>query len=161
MADELNVSPWESLELGNRLATMHVLRTERDLDAKRAEHDGDPLHHEVMKLAEESRANRKLMVWTAKVAIDAGLAERMILAREAEGRVVADAIERALTAIGASPSQRLAALTAAHAHLAGEDPPPAGSPPEVIIGEVYDPSLDPGEDEDDGPGTTDLGPTLW
>jgi len=150
MAERLNVSPWDALLLGATLAAEKVLEIESDRERLRAVLAADPtrdpaipinLDISMRQLAEASQAERRLMVYSAKNAIDAGLADRMVRQVELEGRMVVDALDRALAALQLTPEQRIAALEAAHAHLVEIEAAPGGL---VIPGEEPPASSEPG-----------------
>lgn len=117
LAGELDVGPWEALNLAVRLAAHRVQWTE--IQAQRAADaaDGDDANPLVMRWLAESRRERALLVKTAKSAIDAGVAERLVRQVELEGRLVADAVGRALDALELSDEQRQLAFSTAHQAL--------------------------------------------
>lgn len=117
LAGELDVGPWEALNLAVRLAAHRVQWTE--LQAQRAADasDGEDGNAQVMRWLAESRRERALLVKTAKSAIDAGVAERLVRQVELEGRLVADAVGRALDALELSEDQRTLAFSTAHRAL--------------------------------------------
>jgi nucleotide-binding universal stress UspA family protein len=117
MARELDVSPWEALLLAVRLAAARVAWVDDQLRSTANAEDGNPTDHRVLRLLDESRRERRLLASTAKAAIDAGVAERVVRQIELEGKVLADALDAALVATGAGPEARLVALEAAHRHL--------------------------------------------
>jgi hypothetical protein len=119
LARELDVSPWEALLLAVRLAGGAVADTEHRLhDAERADDGAERTSPEVKYWRGESRRERTLMARTAKAAIDAGVAERIVRQAEIEGQLVAAAVVAALDMIpNLSIEHRMAALTAAQTHL--------------------------------------------
>lgn len=126
MARELDVSPWDALLLAVRVAAARVTWVDEQLRSVTAATDGDPTDVRVLELLRQSRAERRLMAQSAKAAIDAGVAERLVRQVELEGRVLADALDAALAAVGASPDARLNALEAAHRTLAATVDPESG-----------------------------------
>jgi hypothetical protein len=117
LAGELDVGPWEALNLAVRLAAHRVKWTE--IQAQRAADaaDGSDADPTVMRWLAESRRERALLVKTAKSAIDAGVAERLVRQVELEGRLVADAVGRALDALELSEESRALAFSVAHRAL--------------------------------------------
>lgn len=115
---ELDVSPWEALLLGVRLTAGSVMRTERKLVEVEQQSDGAEVTPPELKYwRQETRRERVLMVRTAKAAIDAGVAERLVRQVEMEGQLVAAALTAALDVLPLSAEQRMTALTAAQGHL--------------------------------------------
>jgi hypothetical protein len=127
MARELEISPWEALLKSVRLAAARVAWVDDRLDEAARAADGDPADRTVLELLKHSRLERKLLAGTAKAAIDAGVAERMVQQVELEGKVLADALDVALTAAGVGPDARLAALEAAHRSLTATVEPETGA----------------------------------
>lgn len=117
MSRELDVSPWEALTMAVRIAAARVAWVDEELRQATLRHDGEPTDHHVLELLQQSRHERKLLATTAKSAIDAGVAERLVRQVELEGKVLADALDVALTAAGLDEAHRLLALEAAHRRL--------------------------------------------
>ena len=111
-----NVHPWDALLMAVRLASYHTAAVDRRLAALR----DDPTTEEgdLLRWQSESRRERALMAKTAKAAIDAGIAERLVRQVELDGRLVAAAVVAALDALALDQDQRTLALEAAHARLA-------------------------------------------
>lgn len=127
MSEELDVSPWEALLLSVRLAAARVRWVDDRLDEAARAADGDPGNETMLTLLKHSRLERQLMARVAKAAIDAGVAERLVQQVELEGKVLADALDVALTAAGVGPDGRLAALEAAHRSLTATVEPGSGA----------------------------------
>lgn len=130
LSGELDVGPWEALNLAVRLAAHRVQWTEIQAQHAADASDGDQANAVVMRWLAESRRERALLVKTAKSAIDAGVAERLVRQVELEGRLVADAVGRALDALGLSDDQRSLAFSTAHQALLEAPEHPAVVPGE-------------------------------
>lgn len=117
LAGELDVGPWDALNLAVRLAAHRVQWTEIQAQRAADASDGDQANPVVMRWLAESRRERALLVKTAKSAIDAGVAERLVRQVELEGRLVADAVGRALDALDLPDEQRALAFSTAHRAL--------------------------------------------
>lgn len=132
LSGELDVGPWEALGLAVRLAAHRVrwveIQAQRAADAA----DGSDADPTVMRWLAESRRERALLAKTAKSAIDAGVAERLVRQVELEGRLVADAVGRALDALGLPDDQRALAFSTAHQALLE-----APERPEVVPGDGF------------------------
>jgi hypothetical protein len=116
VARELDVSPWEALLRATRLAAGRVAWVDAQLaEATRAE-DGAP-GPAVRRWLDESRRERALLARTAKAAVDAGVAERLVRQVELEGRLVAEVLGRTLDALELSAEQRQVAFATAHREL--------------------------------------------
>jgi hypothetical protein len=150
MASTDNVSPWDALLLGVRRRATRVRWVDQVIDAimekhrrqcEDPEYDGDPNipPAEVRTWLSESRQEERLLARSAKMAIDAGVAVEMVRRQEVEGRIVTDALIAGLDVLNLTQDQRIAAITAMHAKLAGPQALPAG---ETISAEV--------EGDDDG-----------
>lgn len=117
VARELDVSPWEALLKATRLAAGRVAWVDAQLlEATRAA-DGDPGSVTVRRWLDESRRERSLMARTAKAAVDAGVAERLVRQVELEGRLVAEVLGRTLDALELTAEQRQTAFATAHREL--------------------------------------------
>lgn len=160
VAGEYEISPWEALTLTVRLAAQRVAWVDAQLRDAVSAADGDVSGSAaVRRWLRESRLERAQLGRTAKAAIDAGVAERLVRQVELEGRLLAEALARALDALDLDPDQRLRALEAAHEHLLGAD---ADTPArELPAGTGEDPpSAGPRGPESDfrgGDGSTDPG----
>jgi hypothetical protein len=136
VARELNVSPWEALLKGVRLAAGRVAWVDAQLDravrdATEDENDGGSADTvTVNRWLTESRKERALMTRTAAAAINAGVAERMVRQVELEGQVVAEVIGRVIDKLELAPAQRVAAFEEAHRQLLVLEAP-SGAPVEV------------------------------
>jgi hypothetical protein len=117
IAREENVSPWDALLRATRLAANRVAWVDRQLASVVAEHDGEPFALEVRQALSESRKERTLLARTAKSAVDAGVAERLVRQVELEGRLVAEVLGRTLDALELTVEQRQTAFTVAHREL--------------------------------------------
>lgn len=117
IAGELDVGPWEALGLAVRLAAHRTTWTELQADKALQDAAGDPNDTAVLRWLAESRRERALLVRTAKSAVDAGVAERLVRRLELEGRLVADAVGRALDALELSDERRALAFSVAHRTL--------------------------------------------
>lgn len=130
VARELQVSPWDALLLGVRLAAGRVAWVDQELQAATRASDGDADQPAVRRWLKESRLERTLLARTAKAAIDAGVAERLVRQVELEGKLVAEVLGRTLDALELSAEQRQVAFATAHRELltleAAE--PPDGGP---------------------------------
>jgi hypothetical protein len=97
-----------------------------------AEEGGDPLDPpaELARWFRESRDERMAATRTAKAAVDSGVMAALERRLDLEGEVVADTLAAVLDVLGLDQEQRVLALTAAQAKLAGEPLPsaPAAAP---------------------------------
>lgn len=118
VARELQVSPWDALLLSTRLAAGRVAWVDQQLvEATRAA-DGDVAgDRAVRRWLDESRRERALLARTAKAAVDAGVAERLVRQVELEGRLVAEVLGRTLDALELTAEQRQVAFATAHREL--------------------------------------------
>lgn len=117
VARELDVSPWDALLRATRLAAGRVAWVDAQLaEATRAD-DGDAGTPAVRNWLKESRLERTLLARTAKAAVDAGVAERLVRQVELEGRLVAEVLGRTLDALDLSAEQRQVAFATAHREL--------------------------------------------
>lgn len=117
VARELDVSPWEALLKATRLAAGRVAWVDAQLvEATRAS-DGDQGGPAVGRWLKESRLERQLLARTAKAAVDAGVAERLVRQVELEGRLVAEVLGRTLDALDLTAEQRQVAFATAHREL--------------------------------------------
>lgn len=117
VARELDVSPWDALLLSTRRAAGRVAWVDQQLDEATRANDGDVDTPAVRRWLKESRLERALLARTAKAAVDAGVAERLVRQVELEGRIVAEALGRALDALELTAEQRQAAYAVAHREL--------------------------------------------
>lgn len=162
VARELNVTPWEALLKGVRLAAGRVAWVDAQLeravrDATTGENDGgDPDTVAVLRWMTESRKERALMTRTAAAAVNAGVAERMVRQVELEGQIVAEVIGRVIDKLNLEPARRVAAFEEAHRQLLVLESP-SGAPVDVE-GTWSAPAVDdigvvdkegPGRSEDD------------
>jgi hypothetical protein len=113
----LNVSPWDALLLSTRLAAGRVAWVDLQLDEATRANDGDVDTPAVRRWLKESRLERTLLARTAKAAIDAGVAERLVRQVELEGRLVAEVLGRTLDALELTAEQRQTAFATAHREL--------------------------------------------
>lgn len=117
VARELNVSPWDALLMSTRLAAGRVAWVDLQLDQATRANDGDVDTPAVRRWLKESRLERTLLARTAKAAIDAGVAERLVRQVELEGRLVAEVLGRTLDALELTAEQRQVAFATAHREL--------------------------------------------
>jgi hypothetical protein len=117
IAREENVSPWDALLRATRLAANRVAWVDQQLAHVVAEHDGEPFAPAVRAALKESRLERTLLARTAKSAVDAGVAERLVRQVELEGRLVAEVLGRTLDALELTQDQRQTAFAVAHREL--------------------------------------------
>lgn len=117
VARELNVSPWDALLLSTRLAAGRVAWVDQQLAEATRAADGDQSVAAVRGWLKESRLERTLLARTAKAAIDAGVAERLVRQVELEGRLVAEVLGRTLDQLELTAEQRQTAFAYAHAEL--------------------------------------------
>jgi hypothetical protein len=117
VARELNVSPWDALLRATRLAAGRVAWVDGQLAEAVAADDGGEGSPAVRRWLDESRRERTLLARTAKAAIDAGVAERMVRQVELEGRLVAEVLGRTLDALELTAEQRQTAFATAHREL--------------------------------------------
>lgn len=114
---ERHVSPWDALLLGVRLAAGRVAWVDEELRRATAASDGEPESMRVRGWLKESRLERALLARTAKAAIDAGVAERLVRQVELEGQLVAEVLGRTLDALELTAEQRQTAFATAHREL--------------------------------------------
>lgn len=117
VARELSVSPWDALLMSTRLAAGRVAWVDQQLAEATRAADGDQAAPAVRGWLKESRAERALLARTAKAAIDAGVAERLVRQVELEGKLVAEVLGRTLDALELSAEQRQTAFSVAHREL--------------------------------------------
>jgi hypothetical protein len=117
IAREEDVSPWDALLRATRLASNRVTWVDQQLASVVAANDGEPFCAAVRSAMKESRLERTLLARTAKAAVDAGVAERLVRQVELEGRLVAEVLGRTLDQLELSPEQRQAAFSYAHQEL--------------------------------------------
>lgn len=121
VARELNVSPWDALLLAVRRAAGRVEWVDYQLSEATRACDGDQDQPPVRRWLEESRKERTLLARTAKAAIDAGVAERIVRQVELEGKVVAEVLGRVLDRLELGPDARVAAYGLAQQELLALD----------------------------------------
>lgn len=117
VARELNVSPWDALLTATRLAAGRVAWVDQQLAEAVAANDGDQSVAVVRGWLKESRNERNLLARTAKAAIDAGVAERLVRQVELEGKLVAEVLGRTLDQLDLTAEQRQTAFATAHREL--------------------------------------------
>jgi hypothetical protein len=125
VARELQVSPWDALLLSTRLAAGRVAWVDQQLQEATRAADGDQDAAIVRRWLKESRAERTLLARTAKAAVDAGVAERLVRQVELEGRLVAEVLGRTLDALELTAEQRQTAFSVAHRELLQLEAPEA------------------------------------
>lgn len=144
IARELNITPWEALLKAVRVAAGRAAWVDAQLAEATRRNDGDSSAAEVRGWLKESRDERMLMARTAKAALDAGVAERIVRQTELEGEIVAEVIGRVIDRLALTAEQRVLAFDEAHRQLLALDAP-SGDPGTV------DGTWKPFGD-DDGPG---------
>lgn len=117
VAREMNISPWDALLRSTRLAAGRVDWVDQQLHEAVQQNDGDMSSPSVGRWLKESRLERQLLARTAKSAIDAGVAERLVRQVELEGRLVAEVLGRTLDQLELSTEQRQVAFSYAHREL--------------------------------------------
>jgi hypothetical protein len=118
VAHEENISPWDALLRATRLAANRVAWVDLQLTQAVAASDGDQgATPAVRAWLKESRNERNMLARTAKAAIDAGVAERLVRQVELEGRLVAEVLGRTLDALELTAEQRQTAFATAHREL--------------------------------------------
>lgn len=118
VAAELNVSPWDALLLATRRAAGRVAWVDQQLTEATRAADGDvAASRDVSRWLSESRKERALLARTAKAAVDAGVAERLVRQVELEGRVVAEVLGRVLDRLELDAELRLRAFGLAQEEL--------------------------------------------
>jgi len=127
IAREEQVSPWDALLRATRLAANRVAWVDRQLAEVVARHDGEPFAAEVRAALKESRQERTLLARTAKAAVDAGVAERLVRQVELEGRLVAEVLGRTLDQLELTAEQRQTAFVVAHRELLELEAGPDGA----------------------------------
>lgn len=147
ISQEENVSPWEAMLKSVRLAAGRVSWVDAQLEQIVNANDGDLDAPQVRRWLDESRKERALLARMSKVAVDAGLAERMVRQVELEGQLVAEAVVYALDTLDLSSEQRAQALEAAHAKLLTQ----GGPQTTVIQGNVLYDDRTPNPHSDDRP----------
>lgn len=123
IAREERVTPWEALLLAVRRSAGRVLWIDAQLEeAYRANDGGDSLTSDIKFWIEESRKERMLMTRSAKAAIDAGVAERLVRQVEMEGRFIAEVLGRVLDKLGLDTDRRAQAFAEAQTAILELDP---------------------------------------
>lgn len=119
MARELDVTPWEALLLAVRqeagALAFYQLKIGEVTDDQELKPGGD-----AWDWVDGAARSRERMAKYSKAAIDAGIAERFVRQTEIEGKLVAEALGRALDALQLSPEQRMVAVQAAQQALLGQ-----------------------------------------
>jgi hypothetical protein len=117
VAREEEISPWDALLRATRLAANRVAWVDGQLAQAVAADDGGEGTIAVSRWLKESRNERQLLARTAKAAVDAGVAERLVRQVELEGRLVAEVLGRTLDALELTAEQRQVAFATAHREL--------------------------------------------
>lgn len=117
VAHELDINPWEALLKTVRVAAGRVAWVDAQLQDAVRRSDGAPGAPEVRAWLKESRQERGMLARTAKAALDAGVAERLVRQVELEGEIVAEVIGRVIDKLGLAPEQRMLAFEEAHRQL--------------------------------------------
>ena len=124
IADTKNITPWDALLLAVRRRAARVQWVDNvitEIIKQHIDSDGDPNipPDEVKPWLMESRKEEQLMVRSAKLAIDAGVAEAVVRRLEMEGKVITDALVAGLDSLELTPEQRMTALSVMHNQLTG------------------------------------------
>jgi hypothetical protein len=117
VAREEQISPWDALLRATRLAANRVAWVDLQLADAVRRNDGSAAAPEVRAWLKESRNERNLMARTAKAAVDAGVAERLVRQVELEGKLVAEVLGRTLDRLELDAERRQEAFAFAHAEL--------------------------------------------
>lgn len=117
VARELDISPWDALLLAVRKAAGRVAWVDAQLTASTRGNDGDGDSRDVQRWLAESRKERTLLARTAKAAVDAGVAERLVRHVELEGRIVAEVLGRVIDALDLDADRRVQAFSLAQQEL--------------------------------------------
>lgn len=132
LADEIDISPWDALLVAVKRRAARVrscdVIAEKIMEKHRQECADDPDYaatHDpevppatVRTWLAESRNEERIMVRTAKMAVDAGVADAMIRRMEREGQLLTESLVAALDSIELDPDQRMAAFAALHKYIA-------------------------------------------
>jgi hypothetical protein len=128
-AAEIEISPWDALLVAVRRRAARVRWVDSVIEEmvtqhkKEMEHEGidNPLPPDGVRVwMEESRREERMFTRSAKMAVDAGVADAVVRRLELEGRLVTDALVAGLDVLPLTPEQRLRALTTMHNVLSGE-----------------------------------------
>jgi hypothetical protein len=122
VARELDISPWDALLLAVRRAAGRATWVDEQLSQAVKANDGDMNAREVGRWLSESRKERSLLARTAKAAIDAGVAERLVRQVELEGKVISEVIGRVIERLDLGADQRVEAFAIAQNELLVLDP---------------------------------------
>lgn len=122
IAGEVEITPWDALLLAVRRRARRVewcdAMAAAALEIVHREQGKDALPDDSVRTwLVESRNEERLMTRSAKMAIDAGVAEAVIRRLELEGRLVTETLVAGLDALELTAEQRMAALEAAHRKL--------------------------------------------
>jgi hypothetical protein len=126
IADSRNITPWDALLLAVRRRAARVQWVDAQVQAVLAKHNMDDTltpedkaiaPPEVLEWLEESRREEVLMIRSAKLAIDAGVAEAVVRRLELEGKLVTNALIAGLDSLELTPEQRMNALATMHKQL--------------------------------------------
>lgn len=126
LAEVNRISPWDALLLAVRRRAARVQWVDNIISELIRQHianAGDPAvpPDTIKPWLKESRMEEQLMVRSAKLAIDAGVAEAVVRRLELEGKVTTDAMIAGLDSLDLSPEDRLKALTVMHGQLSKND----------------------------------------
>jgi hypothetical protein len=149
IADLEDISPWDALLLGVKRRARRVRICDRVTDEvmkrwraqceETGEGNPEVPPQEARAWMAESRNEERILQRTAKMAIDAGVAEAMIRRLDMEGRLITDALVAGLDSLDLSPDQRIHALESMHQALVGDRELPGG--------DALPPQLPPSDDE--------------
>jgi hypothetical protein len=102
---ELQVTPWDALLASVRLAAGRVEWTDQQLTDQVRACDGDMNDVRVLRWLRESRLERSLLAKSAKAAVDAGVAERLVRQTELESSIIVRVLGRTLDDLGLALAQ--------------------------------------------------------
>lgn len=126
IADTDDVSPWDALLLAVRRRAARVRSIDKILEAAWVQHRSEATEKgwnpevpgaEVRIWLAESRNEEKLLVRSAKMAIDAGVSEALVRRRELQGSQFIDDFVAVLDELHLNDDQRLRAMTTFHSRL--------------------------------------------
>lgn len=133
VAAQENVSPWDALLIAVKRRAARVAWVDNVISALMEQHkrecietgEGDPNvpPDTVRKWMAESRNEERLMTRSAKMAVDAGVADALVRRWEIEGKLTTAALIAGLDSLDLTPDQRLKALSTMHNALAGDTAP--------------------------------------
>lgn len=147
IADEWNISPQEALLGLVRTASARAAWTDSIVKAKLRKHieaggEPDDPPDVLVPWLRYSRDERIAAMRTAKSAVDAGVMVALERRLDLEGELVAESLGAALDVLDLDHDQRVLALSAAQARLAGDElPAPLARPAPGVEEPVTEPDL--------------------